>query len=371
MGEPIRGWVLVFGVLALLCQTSLQGEEFMPSTKGKKLIEYGWDCPNTAYVRQNIAEMEKHPFDGVIIQVTKSREPRMGGTEDTLGWQTFSTYRFQPQDYEHAIADLKATRFRRFTDNFIQMISMPGIDWFDPQWECVAHNARVLARIAKQGRCVGLMFDPEEYGQMRIWTYSALPAERQKEVSRENYAAKVMERGEEFMRAINSEFPNIKILCLFGPALSLNGKSYDLLAPFLEGMCRAATPGTQIIDGYEQAYGFRTKEAFEEGRRTMKERSRALFQDKAAFDRVMRAGFGLWLDNGSNRRGGWFPDSPEKNYFQPDTYQQAVHYALSYSDRYVWIYSERLNWWSSPTIGPAYEEAQRAARTAPGKTASP
>jgi hypothetical protein len=46
----------------------------------------------------------------------------------------------------------------------------------------------------------------------------------------------------------------LKILCLFGPALSLAGQSYDLLAPFPEGMCRAATPGTTIIDGYEQSY---------------------------------------------------------------------------------------------------------------------
>ena len=29
----------------------------------KKLIEYGWDVPDTAFVRQHVAEMEKVPFD--------------------------------------------------------------------------------------------------------------------------------------------------------------------------------------------------------------------------------------------------------------------------------------------------------------------
>jgi hypothetical protein len=364
----IRRLVWAGGFVSFLCGAALPAERFQPSTRGKKLIEYGWDCPNTAYVRQHVREMEKRPFDGVIIQVTKTQEPRMGGTEDTLGWKVFGKERFQPPDYEHALTDLKATRFRKFTNNFIQVISMPGIDWFDPEWDAVAHNAQALARVARQGGCVGLMFDPEQYGHQAIWSYTALPEARQKEVPREQYVAKVQERGQQFMQAINREFPDVKILCLFGPSLSLNGKSYDLLAPFLEAMCSVATPGTEIIDGYEHSYGYRTKPAFEEARQTMKVRSRRLFRDRRAFDRVMRAGFGLWLDNGSGSRGGWFPEEPAKNHFQPDTWQSAVHYALACSDRYVWLYSERLNWWASPTIGPAYEAAQRAARKAPGKT---
>jgi len=35
----------------------------------KKLIEYGWDVPNPAYIRANIREMEKRPFDGLIFRL--------------------------------------------------------------------------------------------------------------------------------------------------------------------------------------------------------------------------------------------------------------------------------------------------------------
>lgn len=38
------------------------------------------------------------------------------------------------------------------------------IDWFDPGWDAVAHNAQMVARIARQGGCRGIMLDPEECG---------------------------------------------------------------------------------------------------------------------------------------------------------------------------------------------------------------
>ncbi len=39
----------------------------LPATK--KLIEYGWDVPTPAYVKEHIQEMEKRPFDGVIMRL--------------------------------------------------------------------------------------------------------------------------------------------------------------------------------------------------------------------------------------------------------------------------------------------------------------
>ncbi|HTL30444.1 MAG TPA: hypothetical protein VL282_14530, partial [Tepidisphaeraceae bacterium] len=42
----------------------------------KKLVGYGWDWPNTAYVRAHIREMERRPFDGIVIAVSSDREPK-------------------------------------------------------------------------------------------------------------------------------------------------------------------------------------------------------------------------------------------------------------------------------------------------------
>ena len=34
-----------------------------------KLIEYGWDTPGPEFVRTHIVEMERRPFDGVIVRL--------------------------------------------------------------------------------------------------------------------------------------------------------------------------------------------------------------------------------------------------------------------------------------------------------------
>ena len=49
---------------------------------------------------------------------------------------------------------------------------MPGdVDWFDDaQWAAVVHNFRILAQVAKLGGCVGLEFDPEQYGSEYVFT---------------------------------------------------------------------------------------------------------------------------------------------------------------------------------------------------------
>ncbi len=138
---------------------------------------------------------------------------------------------------------------------------------------------------------------------------------------------------------------------------------YLLLAPFIEGMCQGADAGTQITDAFEQSYNYRSRTAFEVGRANILA-ARQLFTDKAAFDRHMHVGFCLWIDYGSNRRP-WSPTEFDHNYFQPQTWQNAVHYALSYSDKYLWVHTERLNWWTGEHRGPAYVAATNAGRAEP------
>ena len=43
--------------------------------KNKKIINYGQDWPNTAYIRAHIQEMEQRPYDGIVIAISKKREP--------------------------------------------------------------------------------------------------------------------------------------------------------------------------------------------------------------------------------------------------------------------------------------------------------
>ena len=358
--------VMLLLIFSPSASMSANAQTTAPSPKGKKLIEYGWDAPDTAFVRDHIAEMEHRPFDGVVIEV----RPRSidGQRQHAVGRGCFSSTVFAAADDQFAIDDLKQTHFQKFTDNFIGVVCQPGdVDWFDPKWDAITNNLGVMAHIAKQGGCVGLMIDPEEYSH-HMWTYAALPEERRKAVSLAEYQAQARKRGQEAMRAINREFPNIRIFFLFGPTLSYNAgrggsTGYSLLAPFIEGMCVAADGGTRITDGYEQSYNYKFPTSFIEARKQITG-ARETFDDKSAFDHVMRVGFGLWLDNDSGK-WGWHPDDPSQNWFTPKEFQSAVYNALSQADEYVWVYSERFNWWTGKDLSADYEAAQQAGRTTP------
>jgi hypothetical protein len=358
--------------LGLLC--ALAACPALAGTQGKKLVEYGWDAPSTAYVRKYVKEMEKIPFDGVIIRVAKKDQDLMNPT--SLAWESFSKKRLQPQDYQHAIDDLKATKFTRFTDNFIQLISAPGdVDWFDPEWSAIAHNAACFAKVAKQTHCVGIMFDPEMYTNYKLWGYKLLPRQNQAAHSFDQYRAKVRQRGREFIRSINNEFPDITILCLYGMSMpyvqsrayvktDLINTDYSLLASFYDGICEAATPKTTLVDGYEWSYGYRTRQQFVEGRARILTGSKELSAVPKAFTRHTRAGFGLWADWNS-AAVPWNQQDYTKNYFTPAGFRASLNYAMETSDRYVWVYSERFRWWGdTPPLD--YAEAMRLAKSGPG-----
>ena len=307
--------------------------EFIPSTQGKKLISYGWDNPTTAFVRRNIRAMEQSPLHGVVLRISKiPGQLEVRSTEDELGWQAFSPVRFQPEQYEHALADLQATRFTTMTDNFVGLHTMPGIDFADEEsWAATLHNCRILARIARQGGCVGVQVDAERYNPIRMWCYEELPPERRQQFTRPEYEAFMRSRGAELMRVFNDEFPAIKLLFFFGPSAGIGGQDYELLVPFVEGLCRVATPGTQIIDAREQTYGLRDEAGFKFHRHAMAVETREAFEDKLSFDQVMRFGFAAWLDCW----GHWNPAQPEENFYLPGSWQTTLHYALKHADEYV------------------------------------
>jgi len=75
----------------------------------------------------------------------------------------------------------------------------------------------------------------------------------------------------------------------------------------------------------------------------------------------VQAGFGLWLDFESDRRG-WSSLDPSKNYFSPEGFGQVLRAALSESDGYVWVYSEKPDWLTGRGLPGAYRRALAAAR---------
>ena len=135
----------VFLFVLTLAFTSLGATE--PESKPKILIEFGWDEPDTAFLRKNIASMEQTPFDGCVFHaVAKSNDGRL----DDLAWKCWSGRTFREEELTQAFDDLKSTPFHRFTHNFLRINTTPAdLDWFDDHASIVA-NMRLAAKLPRR-----------------------------------------------------------------------------------------------------------------------------------------------------------------------------------------------------------------------------
>ena len=337
-----------------------------PPKPTKKLIEFGWDEPDVAFLKRHLAEMEKTPFDGTVFHLPGE-----------YLWNCWGKKKLSEAEVAGAIEDLRRLPLKRFTHNFLRFNVTPGdVDWFDDFAPVIA-NARLAAKAAKAGRAAGILFDIEQYtGQP--FNYS-----KQRDGKTKNwdaYAAQARLRGREVMGAFQQEFSNVVILTTWShslPHLQAKGDSaklpqtgYGLLKPFLDGMFDAASGGTKIVDGYESSYGYRNAEQFDAVRKRMKETVLSWLPERDRYLRHSSQGFGIWLDN-DWRKKGWSEIEVAKNYFTPEQFEASVKSALATSDEYVWIYTEKPRWWTEPAGKPAALPAayDRALRRAAGREA--
>jgi hypothetical protein len=347
-------------------ERSLRGSE-------KKLIEFGWDEPDTAFLKTQTQQLERSPFDGCVFHLA-ARSPN--GAIANFSWLCWGKRQFTEAELAQARADLEGIRWGQFRDNFLRLNVTPAdLDWFDDH-SAILSNMRLAARIAAAGHCRGLLLDTEAY-QGKLFDYH-----KQRQAPNRDwnaYAAQANRRGREVVEAFQDEFPGLTILVTFGHSLawrqSDGGKKAladcpdGLLAPFLDGLIAASKGATQLVDGHELSYGFRDPALFSQARETMKQRAAGLAADPARYQKMVSAGFGLWLDYDWPKYG-WKPAEIERNYFTPDGFETSLRAAIAQSDEFVWIYTEKPRWWSNldhPTDLPEpYIEAVRRARRTPG-----
>ena len=328
----------------------------------KSLIEWGWDEPNTKFMRENIAQMEQSPFDGVVFHADISK----GGP---MFWEMWGTRKFNLDEFQHAIEDLRATKFQRFTELFLRINVTPGgTDWFDDQaWATVAHNGGIAAQIAKQGKCRGFMFDTEQY-EKQLFDYAQQPHRNSKTFA--DYGKQVRLRGKQWITEVNRHYPEITILLTFGyyTAHREKGKDrsqsdYGLLADFLDGVLEGCSDQTKLVDGWEFSYAYYTRPQFEDAYRTIKTESLEWTAVKDKYARQVDAGFGLWMDY-NWRKEGWDVNDFSKNHFTPAQFESSLRAALSVADQYVWLYTEQPLWWTRQRLPQAYIDAVVKARSA-------
>jgi hypothetical protein len=242
----------------LLASAPGSSSEATPAPR-KKLIELGWDIPNTAFLRQHWQAMEASaPFDGVMFKIEfKGDDLKSYSTEG--GWDARP---WQAAWLDSALADMKACRFTKFTDNFLRFNATPGnLDWGDDAgWAALAAKLGLCARVVKAGGARGLAPDFESYGAKQ---FRFNPGAGR---SFAGTAALARKRGAQFTGAIAREYPAAVVLSLWmnsinvkaglsdRPESILAGGEYGLLPAFVDGMIEAAPPGMVLVDGCENGY---------------------------------------------------------------------------------------------------------------------
>ena len=364
----MRHLVLAVALMTALT-TAAAAQNPAPS---KKLIEFGWDEPDTALMRKHVARMEQTPFDGTVFHLNFKADD---GSMQNYVWHTWSTRAFKEADFQHAIEDLKNTPFKRFTHNFLRFNTAPAnVDWFDDAaYAAIVGNARLAARIARDGKTAGILFDIEQYNEP-LFNYAK--ARDAKTKSFDEYAAQARRRGREVMTAFQEGFPDLHVILTFGYTLphaqagtdkaKLAHVDYGLLAPFLDGMFDAAAGKAKIIDGFEISYGYKDPQQFDEVRPTIENSVTKIVGNPEQFKRHSGLAFGIWMDY-DWRNKAWDERDFSKNHFSPAQFEASVRKALSVADEYVWIYTETPRWWTPPDgkaekLPAAYEQALRRAK---------
>lgn len=332
---------------------NLDAAENKCAGKKKKLIHAGWSDPDTATVRRHISLLESAaPFySGVRIFMKGTDESGKTVTHRMM----FGKRKFKYDYFKQAVEDLKNTKFRRFTDNFLATGVQPGnISWFsDSDWDAVCANFAIFARIAKETGMAGIIFDSEEYSN-KLWRFKSVSGR-----SRDECIAMARKRGRQFAKAVFGEFPSCKLFCFFW--CSLNGKyvhypeNAQLSAHFINGVYDVLPPEAVIYDGMEN-YGYRVRERCDIYRMgkifyqdfplllAPENRAKYYAQTKLAGAIYLDAYFSLPKESSY---AYWLTDRKEK-LGVTELFRRNLQLTLEISDEYAWTWGERGAWWLLP-----------------------
>lgn len=357
------------------------------SMTSRKIIEFGWDMPSPAYLRDNMRAMEKTPFDGVAIRLSEAAGG--GNVFDVRKWEKTTP---EAREKERKTME-EIPRSDRLTDNFVTIYGASTMDWFsDDDWKRVLENVRYCAQVARAGRCKGVVWDPEPYSGRNPWRLPEQPGHENRTFAQ--YYEQARKRGAQFMTALQEAFPGLTILSLrqfsdfqdgspfSARLLPLRGKSdlekslseawWGLHVPFTVGMLEAMAPGVTLVDGNEDAYYYTSPLDYFRIYHTLRQEALAFVPAAlhAKYATQYRVGHAVSIDYCA---GNWaealnFPDYLKKQALDLTPEERArwfehnLYYALTTSEGYVWVYGEDMNWWTGEKIPPGIEEAIRSAR---------
>lgn len=310
-----------------------------------------------AIIAKNIGHIESMPFDGMFINSRSGWEVMAG---KTMTWDEISS----------EFAPLKGA-FKKFKNNFLMIyIDFPGDFWDEDAWNTTAENFALMARMAKELGCSGIVYDNEEYKESRWLDYEGSYKNTAYDLN--EHRDQSMARGRQVMEAMVREFPGIEVLNYHGPYLSepnyripsiVFGQAatwdhYELLGPFFVGMMQGKSPQAAVIDGGE-VYQYRSAEDFNTSYMIRKYEIASEETDSWFIPLKMRmdwpnqiqVAFGVY-----NKQ--WKPDYP----MNPEIMESTLINAMHNTDKYVWYYTEEDNWLLPGKMPEVWQQAVRNAR---------
>lgn len=325
------GYALSVVMIGGASPRSTAGEDFVPSTKGKKFLCY----------RGPVVGDPDIAIDGVISGGAMAFQKKLDAAQQ-----------------DEWASKMAGTDFKSHTDNFYLCYSYPGkdateFDWYD-DLEWVVENWRIMAAAAKKANFKGICFDSEYYAGLPLFGYSQMRHHETR--SYDDYRKQVCKQGAAMMRAVNEEYPDITILFLFGYSGSYCGvpqhpvsreKIYTLVSAFVDGLLSECGPDARIFDMHEQSFSFRVPGSYARARAMMADIMPEKSFDADRYRRNHRAGFSFWADCWENASQGrpFDPVTFDNNYYTPEEFAYSLHHALAYSDGYVWMWPGVLKWW--------------------------
>lgn len=341
----------IFSIGMLLAGVALTGTAVAPP--GKKAIAHSWGnlWATPQSLEKALPKWEKTPFDGITMTAQlqeAGKEPRQAllfMSEEPYSWDALTeTLRI----WKLASSNLK--------HNFVITMWEPKerLRWDDDAaWDKAAHNIGILARLARESGCKGILIDPEDYPKSA--QYHVAPDEEFGTVSR-----LARRRGAEMMESMIREYPDLTILSFYllsnhpglwnysaDPRYTAE-QTGNLWPSFFNGMLDALPPEALMIDGCEYGYAleFDVHGYFRLGN-DIRQRAMTLVEpeNQEKYRKQVQLGFGLFMDPYLKL----IPPSkvPFKVPFNGSLFNRLAgnfNQAMQVADEYCWFYGERRHW---------------------------
>ena len=355
---------LLFIALALAF-TTIAAETTTPARDAlaaprKKIISLGWAKSTPKDLAENLALIEgSTPYDGMHVHLVGEQ------TVDGASKKYSSRFPFQSESWPYSafaesIGYLQGLRPSRPLELFIMTTTRSGPhDWFsDDYWAQVCNNFGLIARIARETGCRGIIFDAEDYHDSgHLFAYAPDAG-----VSYEDMKVKARQRGREWIAAMGDAYPDMTLFAPFWISLvypfgdnpnAIGSRSCALFPAFLNGVYDALPPGMTIVDGHE-SYFYRSGNLHQVMHAAgyfrahflqliaPENRSRALAQTQMAAAIYLDAFFPTNLNDPKNR---WdlYPGADDVS--RQRHLRNVLFHCLAIADEYVWTWGERVVWW--------------------------